>query len=364
MIKVLKYSGSALCLGVAILLSSCSDWTQTESLELERPTVEQENPELYAEYLTALRTYKAGPHKHLYATFDNSEKQPFNRSHHLTRLPDSLDVVSLIYDDDLRPWELEEIETIRRKGTKVVYTISFEALEKSYTEEKKAAEEAAAVTPEADEEGGDGEDGEEPTVPLFPEFTEWAADKLAARFAVCDRFGYDGVTLSYNGRSTMNMTPEQLEAYTLRQKFLLDAATAWIESHAGKLFIFHGLPQNLIDKQILQSARYIILPTESATSIDGLEKEVLMALRTDVPTDRFLVAVNTIPTDPADKLTGRFETDAAITESAYWVAASEARYTKAGLAILQVQHDYFSTPLLYRYTRSAASIMNPSPVNN
>jgi hypothetical protein len=45
---------------VAVLsFAACSDWTETESLDINYPTLEEQNPELYKQYLKALRDYKA-----------------------------------------------------------------------------------------------------------------------------------------------------------------------------------------------------------------------------------------------------------------------------------------------------------------
>ena len=42
-------------LGVELVAAtSCSDWTEVESLELNAPTLESQNPELYAQYLQSL----------------------------------------------------------------------------------------------------------------------------------------------------------------------------------------------------------------------------------------------------------------------------------------------------------------------
>ena len=41
----------------ALSLAACSDWTETESLEINYPSLEEQNPELYKQYLQALRDY-------------------------------------------------------------------------------------------------------------------------------------------------------------------------------------------------------------------------------------------------------------------------------------------------------------------
>ena len=47
----------------AVSFAACSDWTETESLDMKNPSLETQNPGLYKQYLEALRTYKAGEHK-------------------------------------------------------------------------------------------------------------------------------------------------------------------------------------------------------------------------------------------------------------------------------------------------------------
>ena len=72
--------------------------------------------------------YKKSEHTLVYTWFDNSEKAPYSRAHHITDLPDSIDIVSLMYPDNLATWELEDMESVREnKATKVIYSIDFES---------------------------------------------------------------------------------------------------------------------------------------------------------------------------------------------------------------------------------------------
>ena len=51
----LKYRLSALLfLASALTITSCSDWTDVESLQLNTPTFEEQNPQLNADYLKDL----------------------------------------------------------------------------------------------------------------------------------------------------------------------------------------------------------------------------------------------------------------------------------------------------------------------
>ena len=75
---------------VAVLsFAACSDWTETESLDINYPMLEEQNPELYKQYLKALRDYKAGEHKVVLVSMDNTTSAPAQRNdarqrgHHL-----------------------------------------------------------------------------------------------------------------------------------------------------------------------------------------------------------------------------------------------------------------------------------------
>ena len=97
-----------------------SKWTDVENIKVNQPDVKEINSEQYAQYLQKLRTYKDSEHKFVYASFDNSIKTPFSRGHHLNDIPDSIDIVSLIYPDGLVEFEQKEIQLVTillRKNT-------------------------------------------------------------------------------------------------------------------------------------------------------------------------------------------------------------------------------------------------------
>ncbi len=77
---------------VGALCTACSDWTDTEAFTVNETNIQEQNPDLYARYLANLREYRTTSHKWVYAWFDNSEKKPYSRAHHLTDIPDSIDV--------------------------------------------------------------------------------------------------------------------------------------------------------------------------------------------------------------------------------------------------------------------------------
>ena len=126
-----KHALPSVCAGLLALssLSSCSDWTRPESVEIHAPTLEEQDPELYAQYLQNLREYKESDHKMVFGWFDNSASTPAGQSDRLAALPDSLDAVVLMYPDHIDSWELDEMRDIRQdKGTRVLYTIDYATL--------------------------------------------------------------------------------------------------------------------------------------------------------------------------------------------------------------------------------------------
>lgn len=73
----------------------------------------------------------------------------------------------------------------------------------------------------------------------------------------------------------------------------------WSGANSGKVLVFQGNPQNLIDKSVLGECDYIVIPALTATSADKMSFAVLMAAVEDVPTDRFVIGVTTPSlTDP------------------------------------------------------------------
>ena len=71
-----KIFGALLPILTMALLVSCTD---VESIDINRPGLEEQSPELYAKYLENLNTYKrSDDHKVAYAWFDNSVKAPYS----------------------------------------------------------------------------------------------------------------------------------------------------------------------------------------------------------------------------------------------------------------------------------------------
>lgn len=112
-------------------LFSCSDWTETESLNIKTPTLEEENPALYEAYISSLNEYKKSEHKVTIVKFDNKETDPAGQGERITALPDSIDFVILNNADNLNAVTIDDMQKIRLKGTHTLYSIDYSIIEKS-----------------------------------------------------------------------------------------------------------------------------------------------------------------------------------------------------------------------------------------
>lgn len=333
-----------LCLAMGIGFSACSDWTENEALDVNIPNVEDIDPALYAKYLESIRNYKKTDHKMVYVWYDNSTKEPINRSHHLTALPDSIDVVALIHPDNLSDREIVEMEKVRNeKGMQIIFTVDYEAIKLNY---ENSLPEGETLKEDA--------------------FITHLTAQVNGQLALVDKYNYDGVSFKYNGKATTHMTEAELATYTKLQTSFVSIISQWKEGHSSKLLVFEGKPQNLLDKTILKSCQNIVIDGMSEVSVEAMAFNIEMAMVAGVPNDRFVVLVSTVSLDASDNKTGYFNKSQdvrAIPETAIWLAKPESKYTKSGIGIYNVQNDFFNPTLTYPYTRGAVNTLNPSPNN-
>lgn len=343
-----KLTLSALALLSSVIFASCIDeWTQTESIQIDEPTLEEKNPELYAEYLEMLRQYKKSEHKVVYVSYNNLVKDPVSRAHHIDVIPDSVDYVELIHPDDLVERELEEMDDTRnRKGTKFIYTISYSTLEDEYLLKVVAGKENIS-------------ESEKFVKPTEEDFLVFINEYTTSKLALAQKYNYDGVILSYMGQGLLNSTEEEKAIYTARQKAFLAPISKWAESNPEKLLSFEGRAYNLINKAILQRCNHIIVPSSYASSASGVEKILRMSLREDIPVEKLMVAVQTPNIDnPNDKTTGYFDGESAILGIGYWMGHLHNDFEVAGMAIYNVNNDFYNINKIYGNTRKAISLIN------
>ena len=163
---------------------SCSDWTDPESINIHTPSMEEQNPELYAQYLESLNNFKATDHQVVIVSVNNVSTVTTSRSQHLTDMPDSLDYICLNNTMEVNQANISEMKEVRRLGTKVLGLVDFDAIESAW---KKILEEEAAnavPNPESDETEN-GEEGEE-TVDDATRFIEYCKSEIA-KMCIRDR---------------------------------------------------------------------------------------------------------------------------------------------------------------------------------
>lgn len=342
-----KFVLSAL-VATTVSFASCSDWNDVESVNVIQPNIKDQNPALYAKYLESLKAYKNSDHKLVYAWFDNSEKTPFNRAQHLTEIPDSVDVVALMYPENLVEREIKEIESIKaEKGTKVIYTIDFDAIKLIY--DLRAKEQPAP------------KEGETST---FPDFVTFMIDSLNHSLSLADKYNYDGISVSYLGKNMMHMTPDEKKVYIENQNVFMGMFKTWMERHTNKMIVFEGQPQNLIDKSILEKCQTILLPALNIKNRDELTYAVSIAKVEGVPTDKLGIKVSSISLDEADTKTGYLSNgNRIIPVAAEWAISAHNGYSIKGFGILNINSDYYNPALVYKYSRNAITTLNPSIKN-
>lgn len=324
----------------AFFFTSCSDWNDDESVEIKMP----ENP-AYAKYLENLRAYKNSEHKTVYAWFDNSEKAPSSRGQHMSDIPDSIDIVVLTYPESLVEFEIKDMQNLQNdKGTKVLYTVSYDAIKKVYDQMVK-------------------DETEKDENYVAPQFLTYLKEKVQYLLSLSVNYSYNGIVVGYQGQSTVYMTAEEKATYIANQEAFLNQISTWYNNNNDKMLVYEGSPQFLENKSLLASYKHIILNTMSVVSADALSIRISEAMVANVPTDRFIVKASTTSLDTADKKTGYYGDDRAIIEAAYWVTDTENGYNKAGLGIYNIQNDYYNITKVYQYAKKSINIMNPAPTN-
>lgn len=338
------------------LLAGCSEWTTPESIEIEKNSIEQTNPELYAKYCDALKEYKASEHKIAYTTFLNSPEIAANGSEKISMIPDSVDFVQLM-NLEVSESHLEEIAAVReKKGTRFVFRFSvnecMEAYE-AYVEE---------ILAEAEKEAEGAEEGTEPVEPVIPEFAEYYATEFQKVTAKIAEYGLDGFTFAFVGKNIDGMTEAQKEEYAAAEAAALVPLKEWIAANGSKLLFLEGNPQYLLDTEVVNATPYYILPTRDSRSVGELGLYGINAYTSGKLHEnaKLIYAVETPSFIEEEYLVGQFVLGEQIPLAADWIA-KDASYEKSGLAIWNVQRDYFNTDgMVYPNVRKAIKTMNPN----
>lgn len=340
-------------LACSAILFSCSDWTDSESLDIHIPNIEEQNPELYAQYVQSLNDYKASEHKVVIASVNNLSTMPSSRSQRLVDMPDSLDYICLNNILAVNEMNVSEMDEVRKKGTKVLGLIDFDAVESAW---KAILDEEA----DAAEEGETTEEGEEEAVDNETRFIEYCRSEVAKKIAAANALRVDGLVANFTGFDLNVLGEEGLVAETARQAAFFDALASW-RAGSNKELVFKGFPQNVANKSILSDCKYILLNAHSAKSQAEMSYVALMASVANVPTDRFVMGVTTPYTTIAGTINGALkDNSSAIVGAAQWAIAGTADFTKAGISIDNAEQDYYNFTKIYTNIREAINVLSPT----
>lgn len=330
---------------------SCGDWIEPRSLEIVTPSPEESDPALWAQYLASLNSYKNSAHKVVFVTFDNPTDRPaVHRSEHLTAVPDSVDYIILDHPDALHPDFAAEFGAVRRKGTKVLYSFSYETFDAAWRELAR----------------NDDSMTDEQRLSSLGVFTK-------EMLALCDRWQYDGLVLGYTGVSPLSIPEAKRDAAAALQKAFFAPVSEWRKSHKDKVLAFMGRPDFVLEEasSVFGEFDYIIVDTDNAVNEGDLAVRCLKALDTEaVPSDRIVITALEVRPDDNNQVFGWFGTLddqggklRALPCAARWTTLPSPRYARAGLVVKGIRSDYYHVSKVYPHLREAISIMNPSPIN-
>ena len=294
-----------LILPVVVLLlgASCSDWTETENIDNTVLKPWEQDPALWADYMAALRAYKASEHYLSYARLHNSPSPAASEQDFMRCLPDSLDIVTLTNADNFSAYDAEDMAAMHEKGTKVLYQVDYAA--------RKA------------------------------EFSGEAALKTYL----------DGViaAVAANGLDGYSFTADPLDA----------AATATIVATLsaarsdGQLLVFEGNPMSVAEADRAK-LDFVVLDTEKAENTTEVQLLVLNATGyAGIAPEKLLLAAEIdAPLQDEDR------TEYAAVEL---MARCVVEYGPlAGFAAYNIAGDYYHAEMNYQTIRTAIQTLNPS----
>lgn len=355
-----------LLLAVTVALSACDDWTEIRPLDTgsQRPDAATE-----AMYEAAVREFRASDHQLVLGRFDNSVKVPSLRPQHIDVLPDSIDMVILARPDSLCERELAEMQEMREAyATKYLCEVTYSYVEALWNEanageesdEETPGENTDGETPAVGEENGNGEEGstaEEPQTDGFPAF---CAEYVDYALGLCDKWGYDGVVVWFDGPSLDFVGEAERARLEARREAFLGPVARWREGHAAKLLLLGGSLDLLDNRTLTDGCDYLLADGRSASAMGSAAEAFFRLENAGFAADRILLAVSAPDALGAG---GEFGSQSALTATAEWLLEPSRTGRKGGMLIDNIQNDYFDTGLIFRNTRKAIDILNPSPNN-
>ena len=329
---------------VSLLFTSCDDWTKTESIEIIPPTIDIQNPELYAKYLENLRDYKKSNQKHVYVWFDNSTKPAVSRAQNMESIPDSVDIIALMYPDNLSDTELNTMAKLREtKAMKFIYSVDFAAYQAAY---------AVLLEQETEEN------------PVTQRFENFFIGLLMYDLTLVNKYNYDGICVAYEGKSMTHMTQAERDTHTFCEELFLGTIQKWYQNNQDKHFILVGSPQYILDKSILADFHTILLDG-TAVSAENEFTFILTSTIAEgggaVPQDKLGMFINAPRVnDPEQKVGYMTNGELSLTSLANWAPAIHNGVEISSVGVYNIAWDYYDMSKPYRYTRNLISSINPT----
>lgn len=320
---------SIMASAAVMLLCGCSEWTQPENLNFRPLTPEEKDPAAYAEYLAAIREYKASEHNVMILTMEGTSEYPSSQNQHIMAMPDSADYVCVKIEDKLHEVIAAEIPAVlEKKGTKTLVSVDHAVIN-------------AAWTALEDERVDKGEaPGTQEELAAF--FTE-QAEKLVAR---CNEYGFGGLMVSFQGTKA--------GAAGVAQAAFIEVIKKFHQENPEKELIFRGGARNIIDQEFLNEFKYIIV-------IAGEERKLSLlpgrSLGSTAPKDRVIMEL-TVPSADEPEQVGMSPVEAA---AWLWTEIENPSFTPRGLCVENAHDDYFCKDMAFKNIRAAITVLNTKP---
>ena len=289
-----------------LLISACSKWTETESIQLNYLRPWDQNPELWNKYKASLVDYKASDHFLIYTRFDNAPEKATSEKDFIRCLPDSLDFVSLTNADNLSAYDKEDMAWMESIGTKVLYQVDLTKKGFASTSELEAY-----------------------------------LDKVIA-------------CVKENGLSGYSFTGQYVLGNALNESLASAAVTKLSAAKTeGQALVFEGNPL-FIPEADRTKVDLFVLDSEKTENTQDLRFQILTALDyAKVPASKLLLGADMdgiIQDENREKC-------ASVPELARRVVSFGPL---AGLGITNISSDYYSYDGNYVVTRAAIQLLNPS----
>lgn len=299
-----------LCASVVAMASCDDDWTAIKSVDnhVQRPS--EQDPELWAEYMAALRSYKQSDHYIVYARHANAPEQAVSEQDFMRCLPDSLDIVSLTNADNFSEFDAEDKLLMNQKGTKVLYLVDYAARREELNDDVKLGA-----------------------------YLDRVVESVAENHL-------DGYAFTAGGVIDDNSTVEAVALIVSK-----------LSADAEKMLLFEGNPL-YVAKSDRAKISYFVLDTESDEYTHDVLFKVLHAVGYgEVSSTKILLAARTNALLHDEQSVEH----TAITEMSRRVIEFGAECgVLGGLGIYNIANDYYHPDRNYAVTREAIQIINPS----